>query len=159
MKISKKELIKEHFKSNFNEENFFEYDQVIKSEKSYLENYEKLNLFIKVLDNLQINEFQSFNDLIKKIKNLSFENINRNYHEISFSLSVFSQRIRSIYKNNSQYLFNCFCYDLASIILGSSNIISIHRAEEDVKFFFKKDYDIIKSKNSNYLKDTIFNID
>ena len=57
MKISKKELIKEHFKSKFNEENFFKYDQVIKSEKSYLENYEKLNLFIKVLDNLQINEF------------------------------------------------------------------------------------------------------
>lgn len=159
MKISKKELTKEQCKTISSTENFFEYNENIRPEKSYLENYEKLKFFVKSLDNFHKKEFQSFNDLIKKIKNLSFENINENYQEISFSLSVYSQRMRSLYKNDTKYLFNCFCYDIASILLANSNIISIHRAEEDVKFFFRKDYEIIKSKNRNYFKDTFLNID
>ena len=156
MKISKKELKKEEFKVISSKENFFEYNEIILSKKSYLENFEKLKYFVEGIDDIHKNEFQSLNDLINKIKNLTFENINENYQEISFSLSVYSQRMRSIYKNSSQYLFNCFCYDIASIILGNSNIISIHRAEEDTKFFFKKDYEIIKSKHRDYFKNTFF---
>jgi hypothetical protein len=158
MKISKKELTKEKFKTTLFKEDFFEYNKIERSEKSYLENYEKLNFFVRILNNFQKKEFISFNDLIAKIKNLSFENINENYQEISFSLSVYSQRMRSLYKNDTKYLFNCLCYDVASIILGGSNIISIFRVEEDIKFFFKKDYEILKLKNMKNLKD-FFNLD
>ena len=66
MKISKKELTKEQFKTISSKENFFEYNEIIRTEKSYLENYEKLKFFVKSLDNLHKKEFDAFNELIKQ---------------------------------------------------------------------------------------------
>lgn len=139
MKISKKELSKEQSKSSLIKGNLFEYNKNTKSQDYYRKNFDIFRIFIEYLDNLNNNEFDNFKDLIKKIEYLCNQNIIENTKETSFSLSVFSQRIRQSVKNDNKTLFNCLCYDTASIILGSSNLVSFFRILKDVKFFFKYD--------------------
>jgi len=156
MKISKKKLIKEQSKTRSVKGNFFEYNENIRSGDYYKKNFETFSVFLESLDNLKNNEFNKLQHLIEKIKDLSFQNISENYQEISFSLSIFSQRIRQSIKKDTQTLFNCLCYDIASIILGSSNTISFFRIQEDIKCYFKNDHQATKLKNIEELREIFF---
>ena len=156
MKISKKKLIKEQSKTNLVKGNFFEYNENIRSGDYYKKNFETFNIFLENLDNLKNNEFNKLKHLIEKIKDLSLNNISENYQEISFSLSVFSQRIRQSIKKDNQILFNCLCYDIASTVLGSSNTISFFRVQKDISYYFKNDNQATKIKNIEELKEIFF---
>ena len=158
MKISKTELSKEESKENLLKYNLFNYRNNIESENFYKENFYKIEDIITEIDFLNNSQFSNIIPLIKKIKNLTLLNFNENNSEASFAISVFSQRIRLLYKNDRTTLFNCFCYDIASVLLGGSNIISLFRIKNDIKFFYNNFYKEKNFKNIYEIKETLSKI-
>ena len=158
MKISLKELSKEVSKKNPLKNNSFIFKNKIVSEKSYKENFYNLSTVINDLDAIKNNEFNDLVFLISKIKSLIFFNFTENNQEISFAISIFSQRIRPQYKNDRIVLFNCFCYDIASVLLGGSNTVSLFRIKNDIKFFYNNFYKEKNFKNIYEIKETLSKI-
>ncbi len=159
MKISKQKLIKEYYKTSELKENFFNNRKKLRDKKSYLESFEKLNVLVEHLDCLKNNELKKFRDLIKKIKDLIDNNITQDFQELSFCLSVFSQRMRIQSKKNYENLFSCFCYDIASVLLGSTNKISLFRIQDEINIFYQKDYKKYNFQDISELKNKILELD
>ncbi len=100
----------------------------------FKKNYLIFKEIIKQLDNINLNDYLNSKQVLKAISKIIFENLKYKSLEISFALSILSQRFRSV---NPKDWNKCFCYDLASLLIGSENLVSLDRVNKDSKKIFK----------------------
>ena len=96
----------------------------------FKKNYLIFKEIIKQLDNINLNDYLNSKQVLKAISKIIFENLKYKSLEISFALSILSQRFRSV---NPKDWNKCFCYDLASLLIGSENLVSLDRVNKDSK--------------------------
>ena len=148
------------FESSFNIQNKeyknFEDDNVnyLKIYDDYINLLDTVNLYCEKIENI---EKISIRDFIMNLK----KKISLKSHYLSFSLSVLSQRLRKLNSNRfdlkNQKKFHL--YDLASIFVGSENLISLKRVLMDNKKLYKVFSDLQLLSEIDFLdvcpKDTI----
>lgn len=101
--------------------------------EDYLKIYDDYVRVLKLIDKYSqniknINSF-SIKDFVFNLKN----NFNENNYHLSFSLSILSQRLRRLDQHNLNIVDKkkFHLYDIASIFLGSDNLISLKRVLSD----------------------------
>tara|TARA_B100000959_G_C14979919_1_gene623052 strand:- start:1162 stop:2271 length:1110 start_codon:yes stop_codon:yes gene_type:complete len=126
------------FESSHNIQNK-EFENFKNNNINYLEIYEDYIKLLKLIN--------QHSESIKSIETISIKdfvtNLKKNFSDknqyLSFSLSVLSQRLRKLNVNNfdtiNQKKFHL--YDLASIFMGSENLISLKRVLMDNKRLYK----------------------
>ena len=109
--------------SNIGNQNFFDkydYDNTI----FLRERFSKYNFFLEEIFNLTSNEANNIEDLKKKINKFNFSKSK----DISFALSILSQRLRSMNVNfKRRPLKDLINLDIASLLTGSENLISLKK--------------------------------
>ena len=139
MKISKKSLLKEKSVDWSNiTENFYR-NKKTENDQNYLHSFKNFCVLLEKIDTLDCKNIGNFKLLVSKLKKILSELHIKNKEEISFSISVFSQRMRSLLHKNKNLLFNYFCYDIVSVILGNSNPVSLYRIQNDLRIIYKED--------------------
>lgn len=127
MKITKEKyktessfLIKDFIKHDFKSPGQNNFD--------FKEKYLFYKKILNQLNEIKTNQYKDTQELFKLVLNIISEHTNYKHPQISFALSVLSQRIRQ--KNSKQWK-KCLYYDIASLFLGSENLISLDRVKND----------------------------
>ena len=103
----------------------------------YKENFELYKKIIIEINNISHNSEKNNVLFLGKISKIISKHLKDKNQEISFALSVFSQRLRSLKKNGYEKIniYSCYGYDIASLLIGSENLISLKRIKLDNKKF------------------------